>query len=517
MNDAFESTVKVISNNQVSCAYLLPDDDFSINSNLIVLPKKTRFVRALTDIASYYLQFHNPVLWQEMLPDSYEKQIILSKFEKLRNAVIAANHYQGMYKNIEEFYHYYANEDSLNTFDNKVNKLLFEWFQKLLKQKIVYSQKDYTNMVLKLIDTFGISPENTGFDEIEQTLDLIEEFETNLEPEVSNKNLEAFKQESYTSSNKDISAVSAINNYSIYCNEFDEVINAPELATKQEITYLRSQLDRKIRELKVFDKKLMKNLLYKLETKNKIAWHFDQEEGLLDYKKLSQVIFSGNQRVFKKRSDNKMVSAAITLLIDNSGSMRGKPITIAAICAEIIAFICNLFNIKCEIIGFTTKEWKGGKSGKKWKQEGSKKDVGRISDIRHIIYKSFANSYKLSKLSIPVMLKESILKENIDGEALEFAYKRLLKQPAEKKYLLVISDGAPLEELTGLANVPLYLEQHLKYIISRVQRQKSIKMLAFGIAHDVTKYYPNSRKLDDSEDLINNVLLKLIEILDEST
>jgi len=511
--DKFESTVNVLSGNNITCAYSLSDEDFILQNQFLLLPKSKKFLRGLTDIASYYTNYHDPAVFTQHLPDNYAKQVLYSQFEKLRIAVIASHGLTGVKNNIENYYLEKRNQDTLNTYDNNINRLLQEWYIKLTNNSLVYNQEEFAKFSLKIINTITTAEEQNQLDELEIDPESLEEFVESDAAEVKNAQIPRSMLEASSSNNQKSDAIRASSNYTIFTTKYDEIIKASSLATKEEIYYLRKQLDKKLHELKIIDKKLLTALMQKLESRINKSYIYHQEEGSIDSHKISQIITSPDKlNIFKKQSDSKKISASLTLLIDNSGSMRGKPIATSAICAEVISFICNHFNIKCEILGFTTKEWRGGQSTKDWKNAGSEANPGRISDMRYIIYKAFNDKFSSAKLSIPVMMKEAILKENIDGEALEWAFKRLAKQGSEKKYMIVISDGAPLDETTCSNNPPQYLDQHLKYVINKIEKYQNIKTLAFGIGHDVTRYYSNSRKINDSENLLNEIILKLIEI-----
>ena len=292
------------------------------------------------------------------------------------------------------------------------------------------------------------------------------------------------------------------NEYKIFTKEFDEIEKAEKLEEDVEILKLRKNLDQQLIHFKDLIIKLANKLQRQLMAKQNRSWDFDLEEGLLDSSKLPRIIIDPyNSLSFKKEKDLEFKDTVVSLLIDNSGSMRGRPITIAALCADILSRTLERCSVKVEILGFTTKNWKGGKSREAWNKNGKAKHPGRLNDLRHIIYKSADSHWRQSKKNLGLMLKEGILKENIDGEAIMWAYNRLKKRKEERKILMVISDGAPVDDSTLSVNSGDYLEKHLKKVVKFVESKDDIEILAIGIGHDVSRYYNKAIKITDVQEL----------------
>ncbi len=290
--------------------------------------------------------------------------------------------------------------------------------------------------------------------------------------------------------------------YKIFTNKFDEIAKAENLETKEEVTKLRKSLDQQLINFQDLITKLANKLQRQLLAKQNRAWDFDLEEGLLDSSKLPRIILDPfNSLSFKKEKDLDFKDTVVTLLIDNSGSMRGRPITIAAICADILSRTLERCSVKVEILGFTTKNWKGGKSREEWNKNNKPKNPGRLNDLRHIIYKSADSQWRQSKKNLGLMLKEGLLKENIDGEAISWAFSRLKKRKEERKILMVISDGAPVDDSTLSVNSGDFLEKNLKKIVQFIENKSDIEILAIGIGHDVSRYYKKAIKITDVQEL----------------
>ena len=292
------------------------------------------------------------------------------------------------------------------------------------------------------------------------------------------------------------------NEYQVFTNQFDEIAKAEILETNEEISKLRKSLDQQLTSFQDLITKLANKLQRQLLAKQNRAWEFDLEEGLLDSSKLTRIIIDPqNSLSFKKEKDLEFKDTVVTLLIDNSGSMRGRPITIAAICADILSRTLERCSVKVEILGFTTKNWKGGKSREEWNNKNKPKNPGRLNDLRHIIYKSADAHWRQSKNNLGLMLKEGLLKENIDGEAISWAFNRIKKRKEERKILMVISDGAPVDDSTLSVNSGDFLEKHLKKIVKFIETKTDIEILAIGIGHDVSRYYSKAIKITDVQEL----------------
>ncbi len=301
--------------------------------------------------------------------------------------------------------------------------------------------------------------------------------------------------------------------YSIYTSNFDEIIDAKDLVTNEESMRLRNQLDNLIKPHIPTIGKLANRLQRLLLAKQNTSWNFNLEEGILDNSRLHRVIASpGYPLSFKQETENDFKDTIVTLLIDNSGSMRGRSISLAAICADIIGSTLERCQVKTEILGFTTKHWKGGDSKKLWIINGNSSNPGRLNDIRHIIYKSADNSWRRSRKYFGAMLREGLLKENVDGEALAWSHDRLLKRHEERKILIVISDGAPVDDSTLSANREDFLDNHLREIISKIEKDSPVELQAIGIGHDVTKYYKNALTINRAEELGEVLLEELTKL-----
>ena len=290
--------------------------------------------------------------------------------------------------------------------------------------------------------------------------------------------------------------------YKIFTTEFDEIAKAEILEDVKETQKLRKNLDQQLVGFQDLITKLANKLQRQLLAKQNRAWEFDLEEGLLDSSKLTRIIMDPyNSLSFMKEKDLDFKDTIVTLLIDNSGSMRGRPITIAALCADILSRTLERCSVKVEVLGFTTKNWKGGKSREAWNKADKPKNPGRLNDLRHIIYKAADTHWRQSKNNIGLMLKEGLLKENIDGEAISWAYSRIKKRKEERKILMVISDGAPVDDSTLSVNSGDFLEKHLKKIVKFIEVKKDVEILAIGIGHDVSRYYDKAIKITDVQEL----------------
>jgi cobaltochelatase CobT len=290
--------------------------------------------------------------------------------------------------------------------------------------------------------------------------------------------------------------------YKIFTSEFDEISKAENLEDVREILKLRKNLDQQLIGFQDLITKLANKLQRQLLAKQNRAWEFDLEEGLLDSSKLTRVIMDPyNSLSFMKEKDLDFKDTIVTLLIDNSGSMRGRPITIAALCADILSRTLERCSVKVEVLGFTTKNWKGGKSREAWSKTDKPKNPGRLNDLRHIIYKGADTQWRQAKNNLGLMLKEGLLKENIDGEAISWAYNRIKKRKEERKILMVISDGAPVDDSTLSVNSGDFLEKHLKRMVKSIENKSDIEILAIGIGHDVSRYYSKAIKITDVHEL----------------
>jgi len=304
-------------------------------------------------------------------------------------------------------------------------------------------------------------------------------------------------------------------NYTVFTTDFDEEILAEELAEPVELERLRAYLDQQLEPLKGAVSRLANKLQRRLQAQQNRSWEFDKEEGILDAGRLARVVANPTTPLsFKWEKDMEFRDTVVTLLLDNSGSMRGRPISIAAICADVLARTLERCNVKVEILGFTTRAWKGGQSRENWLNGGRPQQPGRLNDLRHIVYKGADAPWRRARPNLGLMMKEGLLKENIDGEALEWAHKRMLARPEQRKILMVISDGAPVDDSTLSVNPANYLEKHLRDVIAMVEKRKMVELLAIGIGHDVTRYYESAVTITDVEQLAGAMTEQLAGLFD---
>ncbi|MBC7138057.1 MAG: cobaltochelatase subunit CobT [Defluviimonas sp.] len=304
-------------------------------------------------------------------------------------------------------------------------------------------------------------------------------------------------------------------NYAVYTTEFDEQIRAEDLAEPAELERLRAYLDQQLEPLKGAVGRLANKLQRRLQAQQSRSWEFDLEEGVLDAGRLARVVANPTTPLsFKIEKDTEFRDTVVTLLLDNSGSMRGRPISIAAICADVLARTLERCQVKVEILGFTTRAWKGGQSRERWLANGRPQQPGRLNDLRHIIYKSADAPWRRTRSNLGLMMKEGLLKENIDGEALEWAHRRMVARPEVRKILMVISDGAPVDDSTLSVNPANYLEKHLRDVIAMVEKRRAVELIAIGIGHDVTRYYQRAVTITDVDQLAGAMTEQLASLFD---
>ncbi|AVW91512.1 cobaltochelatase subunit CobT [Celeribacter baekdonensis] len=304
-------------------------------------------------------------------------------------------------------------------------------------------------------------------------------------------------------------------NYQVFSTANDEEIAAEDLAEPAELERLRAYLDQQLEPLKGAVSRLANKLQRRLQAQQNRSWEFDLEEGILDAGRLARVISNPTTPLsFKVEKDTEFRDTVVTLLLDNSGSMRGRPISIAAICADVLARTLERCNVKVEVLGFTTRAWKGGLAREAWLAAGRPAQPGRLNDLRHIIYKSADAPMRRTRANLGLMMKEGLLKENIDGEALEWAHRRMMGRPEARKILMVISDGAPVDDSTLSVNPANYLEKHLRDVIGMIEKRKQVELLAIGIGHDVTRYYDRAVTITDVEQLAGAMTEQLASLFD---
>ena len=302
--------------------------------------------------------------------------------------------------------------------------------------------------------------------------------------------------------------------YKIYTTKFDEVVFPQKLTSKQELKTLRDQLDLRLVKLATTSKKMTLKLKRKLLSKRDFLLEFDSSRGILDRKKLTRLVTNPlSDDVWVNSKNHQYQDTALTILLDNSGSMRGQPIVMAALACEIIAEILEKFSVKTEIIGFTTSDWKGGRARKLWESSGRPSNPGRLNELRHVIYKHFNQKFKKAKTNLGLMLKEGVLKENIDGEALLFARSRLMQQSEKRKILLVISDGTPVDDSTNSANDKDILTEHLHHVIKKIEKSRRVEIVGIGIGHSTDDFYRNSTAIKSPEELGDVMIEKVVDLL----
>ena len=357
-------------------------------------------------------------------------------------------------------------------------------------------------------------------DDMENTEEEVQSEESELPVDENNEEMQDLEDdgsENVKPQYKESKSVETIlSEYMVYSNKYDEIITAQDLCEDEELNRLRKYLDQQLKSFQTIISRLANRLQRKLLAKQNRSWEFNIEEGLLDTSRLTRVITDPFYSLsFKKEKDTDFKDTVVSLLIDNSGSMRGRPITVAAMSADILARTLEKCGVKVEILGFTTKAWKGGKSRESWMQNNKPPSPGRLNDLRHIIYKAADEPWRRSKKNLGLMMREGLLKENIDGEALLWAHKRLQNRYEARKILMVISDGAPVDDSTLSVNSGNYLEKHLRGAINWIENKSDVQLLAVGIGHDVTRYYKKAVTIVDAEQLADVMTEQLVDLFDE--
>ena len=531
--------------------------------------------RAIADSEALRLKCSNINIYNSFEPQGNTSKLLYAAAEKIRYENVGSSYFKGIKINLNYFYEiknkkkiesknndyefldafeYYLrsniskfnrNKDSENKYKKYKKKLDSKFKNKLeALSNSLLDQKKFNALISKIILQLKID-ENINSDQ-ENSDNLENKAENKTEEKNSQNSKENEKNETITDTslpdidhlpsegdeeievdvdedhlNSPINKKNANKNfgdpkYKSYTQEFDEIIGAEKLESEEELLRLRKNLDQQLVILKKFISKLANKLQRKLLAKQNRSWEFDLEEGSLDTSKLTRVIIDPlNSLSFKKEKEIKFKDTLVTILIDNSGSMRGKPISVAAMCADILARTLERCSVKVEILGFTTKHWKGGQSREKWSNNQKPLFPGRLNDLRHIVYKSADTPWRQSKNNIGLMLKEGLLKENIDGEALKWAYNKSLKRKEERKILMVISDGAPVDDSTLSTNASDLLENNLKQTVKWIEKNSSVELLAIGIGHDVTRYYSKAIKIADVQDLGDVMINQLTDLFSE--
>ena len=532
--------------------------------------------RALADSEALKYRCSDLNIYNSFEPQGNISKLLYAIAEKIRYENIGSAYFKGIKKNLNYLYEAksktkteYKNNDYefLDAFEyylrsniSKSNKIKesedrYKKYKKKLESKLkeklellndsLLNQKKFNSLISQIISQFKID-EITEAEQNENNQKNNENLENKADNESNEKSKDGENNEMSIDANlPDVDQLSSevdkeievndeensintpsnkkkINKnfgdsrYKFYTQEFDEIISAEELENEEELLRLRQNLDQQLLSLKNFISKLANKLQRKLLAKQNRSWDFDLEEGSLDTSKLTRVITDPlNSLSFKKEKDIKFKDTLVTILIDNSGSMRGKPISVAAICADILARTLERCSVKVEILGFTTKHWKGGQSREKWMSNQKPLFPGRLNDLRHIVYKSADTPWRQSKNNMGLMLKEGLLKENIDGEALKWAYNKILKRKEERKILMVISDGAPVDDSTLSTNSSDLLENNLKQVVKWIEKNSSVELLAVGIGHDVTRYYNRAIKIADVQDLGDVMINQLTDLFTE--
>ena len=535
--------------------------------------------RAESDSAALKIRFSDKEIYNKNLPQNSSCKELYSIAEKIRYESLGGKMLKGIEKNFVENYNQIINfkrKDQLKTKDDvpvieafelyMLNKFHNIKLNSLTEKMLNFWKKDFDNSISDHIDYLKEnleSQENYSlkFSKILQEMDIFQnednkesqenEYDDNKQ-DSSNENDESNNEDSKDQKKDEETEVSLdtdydINDYKIdeqlvdtdsdqmskenviqkkinelnieykiFTHQFDEITKAENLENSEEAIKLRKTLDHQLIGFQDLITKLANKLQRQLLAKQNRAWDFDLEEGLLDSSKLPRIIMDPyNSLSFKKEKDLDFKDTIVTILIDNSGSMRGRPITIAAICADILSRTLERCSVKVEILGFTTKNWKGGKCRELWNKKGKPKMPGRLNDLRHIIYKSADTHWRQAKNNLGLMLKEGLLKENIDGEAISWAFSRIKKRKEERKILMVISDGAPVDDSTLSVNSGDFLEKHLKKIVKHIEDKSEIEILAIGIGHDVSRYYNRAIKITDVNELGDVMISQLSELFEK--
>jgi len=580
LHEAGISSLKAISNNkEIETKIGSPSRPPQFNeAKISPVPrssKKLNAWRAESDFQAFWHTFHKELIKPNI--NSFAKDII-SELEISRVEILGSAQFYGSKKNITEYYNVIAGElydihenppmvfnlwlkqASNHPLNQKSKKLISELEKEYAKDRLdeykqgllksLDNQDSFTSLAIKLLESLDlIKVESVSEDSEEMADDVSQSNETTHEDDAENRSddsgddinseeilevemdIDELQQEVTISSSEssideeiELSNINNIDligasekNYKVFTNKFDEVIEARDLISPEEAIRLRSQLDNLIKPHLTTIGKLANRLQRLLLSQQNTSWNFDLEEGTLDTSRLHRVVAEpGYPLSYKQESENKFKDTVITLLIDNSGSMRGRSISLAAICGDIISSTFERCAVKTEVLGFTTKNWKGGSSKQEWVDKGQPANPGRLNDLRHIVYKSADNSWRRARKYFGAMLREGLLKENIDGEALLWSYSRLMKRQEQRKIIIVISDGAPVDDSTLSANSENYLDGHLKDSIEYIESSKNIELQAIGIGHDVNKYYKDAITIHRAEELGEVLLEKLTKLFKTS-
>ncbi len=553
-------------------------DIISLEIDNLTNPSDFIRLRAETDSSALKKKFSDELIYKKNLPSNTSSRSLYNIAEKIRYEALGGQMLKGIEKNFHENYSQIINrkrKDQLKTKEDVPVAEAFELYMlknfhkiklsALASRMLNFWEKDFENSIEKHKEFLmnNLEDQNTYSSKFSQILEEMDIFQSDEDNEKEEENQdqgednpsnddqnsdnednkdENNEQETQASLDADYSIdefnldeqlnevetdeqsseqivkknIDNINlDYKIFTTQYDEIVKAENLENADEATKLRKSLDQQLIGFQDVITKLANKLQRQLLAKQNRAWEFDLEEGLLDSSKLPRIIMDPyNSLSFKKEKDLDFKDTVVTLLIDNSGSMRGRPITIAAICADILSRTLERCSVKVEILGFTTKNWKGGQSRELWTKNSKPKTPGRLNDLRHIIYKGADTHWRQAKNNLGLMLKEGLLKENIDGEAISWAYNRIKKRKEERKILMVISDGAPVDDSTLSVNSGDFLEKHLKKIVKFIENKSDIEVLAIGIGHDVSRYYDKAIKITDVNELGDVMISQLSSLFE---
>ena len=540
--------------------------------NIESIKRNLTYIRAEADALALEFRFHSKEIHNMFTDNSKTSNEVFNAVEQSRIQAKGAKTFQGIKLNITKKHFLDLKKDANNNENNIANAFKYVAYEKFLNvnfgdinqknrdiikekfgdnyekifndlNKFINNQKTFGSKFKKYLEDYGVFEYNEKIknsDEVTQEDESNNDLNQNNEDnDKNNMDKSQSKMETDTSTldlkqsismeeSDEVGEDSAegeieyfpkvetnanINDYKSYTKDFDEIINANELCDKKELEKLRFSLDKQVFSFLPLITKIANRLQRKLLAQQNRNWDFNMEEGYLDTSRLSRIIANPQNKLsYKKEKEIEFKDTVVSVLIDNSGSMRGRPITVAALCSDILSKTLERCLIKTEILGFTTKAWKGGESREKWIKNGKPNNPGRLNDLRHIIYKSADSPSRRSKQNLGLLLREGILKENIDGEALKWASNRLKNRQEKRKILIVISDGAPVDDSTLSVNPGNYLEKNLREIINQIQDNREVELIAIGIGHDVSRYYNKAITIMDVDQLGEVLLNELSEI-----
>ena len=558
---SFNNKITKIEGNKV----FLPD------SNLLKKKIDVKNYRGVADFLALNLKYHNDTIYKKFKPKDIVSGELFDALEETRIITLGSIYMKGIASNLRTRIEFFCKKNQFNKIKKRNNsqitraiKLLSSEF--FLKEKLPKNTLSFIKLwkpiIIPLIIENLIEIKKELNDQAkfsEQSLEIIKKIKKFCEKkeDLEKQKKKLNKKKTYSKKNKEEelekinssfffdkeidykeknlkqkiqkkknlkkneflnNAIFKINEdlkYKIYTNKFDKIIKAEEYCKKNELLQLHNQLLKESKDTFLTIKRVAKKLQNKLLVINKSFWNFDLEDGKINNSKLSKIIVNYNfKKIYKNFEEKKIKDTIVTLLIDNSGSMRGKPIQTAAICSKIISKILEKCLVKIEVLGFTTKEWKGGKSRENWIANDMPQKPGRLNDLMHIIYKTPEDTLKKIDHNFALMLKDGLLKENIDGESLLWALTRILKRNEERKILMIISDGAPVDDSTISTNSSNYLEKHLKKIIKFIENKTNVEIIAIGIGHNVNKYYKKAVTINDPDQLGGAMIKNFLELFD---